>query len=198
MTSARTRFAGPQRFLHWFTAACILAMLFIGIGMVSTVAPKYLKLVQIHKPLGVAILVLVLVRLMLRIYYGAPALPTDLPMPIKLAAELSQYVLYALMIGMPLIGWGMLSASSHPVKLFDGANLPAILPVNATAYSLLRRAHYLLAFAFFVLILMHVAALLFHKLIRKDGVFDTMAPFTARKAVDPATKEQEQLEGGFK
>ena len=191
MAAPRTRFAAPQRFLHWFMAACILSMLFIGVGMVSTVAPKYLTLVQIHKPLGVAILVLVLIRLALRFYYGAPALPADLPVPMKLAAESSQYVLYALMIAMPLIGWGMLSASSHPVVLFSGVSLPAILPVNADLYSLLRRAHSLLAFAFFGLILMHFAALLFHKLVRKDGVFDTMAPsFTARPAVDPASEKR--------
>ena len=190
MAPVRTRFAAPQKFLHWFMAACILSMLFIGVGMVSTVAPKYLTLVQIHKPLGIIILLLVVIRLALRFYYGAPALPADLPTPMRLAAESSQYVLYGLMIAMPLIGWGMLSASSHPVVLFGGVSLPAILPVNASLYSLLRRAHSLLAFAFFALILMHFAALLFHKLVRKDGVFETMAPsFGTQPAVDPGPKE---------
>ena len=176
MTTLRTRFATPQRFLHWFMAVCIVSMLFIGAGMISTVAPKYLTLVEIHKVLGIAILALALIRLTLRLYYGAPALPVDLPLPMKLAAELSQYVLYALMIGMPFIGWGMLSAASHPVRLFGSTELPPILPVNANLYSLLQRAHFFLGFAFFGLILMHVAALLFHKLVRKDGVFETMAP----------------------
>jgi cytochrome b561 len=176
MTTLRNRFAAPQRFLHWFMAACIFSMLFIGAGMISTVAPKYLTLIQIHKSLGIAILVLALIRLALRIYYGAPALPADLPIPMKLAAELSQYVFYALMIGMPLIGWGMLSAASHPVILFGIVHLPPILPLNANLYSLLRRTHYFLGFAFFALILMHFAALLFHKLVRKDGIFEAMAP----------------------
>jgi cytochrome b561 len=144
--------------------------------MVSTVTPKYLTLVQIHKPLGIAILLLALIRLALRIYYGAPALPADLPEPMKLAAELSQYVLYALMIGMPLLGWGMLSAASYPVVLFGGVHLPSILPVSDSLHTLLWHAHYYLAFAFFAIILMHVAAILFHKLIRRDGVFETMAP----------------------
>lgn len=194
MKSMRTRFAAPQRFLHWFMAACILSMLFIGVGMVSTVAPKYLTLVQIHKPLGITILMLALIRLGLRVYYGAPALPTDMPVPAKLAAELSQYMFYALMIATPLIGWGMLSASSHPVILVRGVHLPPILPVNANLYSPLRRAHYFLGLSFFALILMHAGALLFHKLVRKDGVFDTMAPaflarFLARHAPEPAPDE---------
>ncbi len=172
----RKRFAAPQRLLHWLMAACILFMLFLGVGMVSTVAPKYLTLVQIHKPLGIAILVLAVIRLLYRFRYGAPALPRDLPVPMRLAAEMSQYVFYALMLGMPLIGWGMVSSASHPVRLFGDVHVPAILPVNASVYGFLRQAHMYLAFLFFALILMHVAALLFHKFVRKDGVFEAMAP----------------------
>ena len=176
MTTDRKRFALPQRLLHWLMAICILSMLFIGVGMVSTAAPKYLTLVQIHKPLGIAILVLALIRLALRIYYGSPSLPSDLPEPIKLAAYSSQVILYALMIAMPLLGWGMLSAAAYPVVLFGGVHLPPILPQSASLHTLLWHAHYYLAFAFFAIVLMHIAAILFHKLIRRDGVFETMAP----------------------
>jgi cytochrome b561 len=176
MTTTRTSFAVPQRLLHWLMAICILSMLFIGVGMVSTVTTKYLTLVQIHKPLGIAILVLALIRLALRLYYGAPALPADLPAPMKLAAELSQYIFYALMIAMPLIGWAMLSAAEYPVVLFGSVHLPSILPVSPSLHTLLWHAHYYLAFAFFGLILMHVSAILFHKLVRNDGVFEAMVP----------------------
>jgi cytochrome b561 len=179
MTTTRTRFAAPQRLLHWLMAVCILSMLFIGVGMVSTITTKYLTLVQIHKPLGIAILVLALIRLALRLYYGAPALPADLPAPMKLAAELSQYIFYALMIAMPLIGWAMLSAAEYPVVLFGSVHLPSILPVSPSLHTLLWHAHYYLAFAFFGLILMHVSAILFHKLVRNDGVFEAMAPGSA-------------------
>ena len=178
MTTIRKRFTVPQRLLHWLMAICILSMLFIGVGMVSTVTPKYLTLVQIHKPLGIAILVLALIRLTLRIVYGAPALPADLPEPIKLAANLSQHIFYVLMIAMPLIGWGMLSAASYPVVLFGSVHLPSILPLSPSLHTLLWHAHYYLAFAFFAVILMHVSAILFHKLIRNDGVFETMATLT--------------------
>jgi len=180
MTTSRKRFTAPQRLLHWLMAICILSMLFIGVGMVSTVTTKYLTLVQIHKPLGIAILVLALIRLSLRFVFHTPALPADMPEPMRLAAELSQYVLYALMIGMPLIGWGMLSAASYPVVLFGSVHLPSILPVSPSLHTLLWHAHYYLAFAFFATILMHVGAILFHKLVRNDGVFETMAPVLTR------------------
>jgi cytochrome b561 len=112
MIGHRDRFTPLQRLLHWLMAVCIFTMLFIGVGMVSTVKPKYLMLVSIHKPLGIAILVLALVRLVVRLRYGAPSLPADLPEPMRLGAQLSHYALYALMIGMPLLGWGMLSAAT--------------------------------------------------------------------------------------
>jgi len=172
---SRLRFTPFQRVLHWVTAACVLAMLFIGVGMVSTVMPKYLTLVSIHKPLGVAILVLMLTRLAVRLRRGAPPLPADLPEPLKIAAHLSHYLLYILLIAMPLIGWGMLSAAAYPVRLSSGVYLPAILPQSDRLHTILWDAHFYLALALFALILMHIAAAFFHLLVRKDGVFETMA-----------------------
>jgi cytochrome b561 len=186
MSVGHARFSLLQRALHWLMAICILSMLFIGVGMVSTVMPKYLTLVSIHKPLGIAILVLALIRLAVRLRYGAPSLPADLPEPMKLAAQLSHYALYALMIAMPLIGWGMLSAAAYPVVLYGGVHLPAILPQSDGLHTLLWNAHFYLAFAFFALILMHLAAALFHALVRRDGVFDAMAPWSTRERIAPA------------
>jgi cytochrome b561 len=79
------------------------------------------------------------------------------------------------MIAMPLIGWGMLSAAGYPVVLFGGLRLPPILPRNASLHALLWAAHFCLAFAFFAVILLHLAAALYHALVRRDGVFQTMA-----------------------
>ncbi|QWW72252.1 cytochrome b [Rhizobium sp. WYJ-E13] len=174
--SIKTRFTTVQRVLHWLMAIGILAMLFIGVGMVSTIGREYVPLLVTHKTLGTVILVLALVRLVVRILSGAPPLPADLPEPMKLAAHLSHIGLYALMIGMPLIGWAMLSAAAYPIVLFGGVNLPPILPQSDTLHALLWSAHYYLAFAFFALVLMHLAAALFHGLVRRDGVLETMLP----------------------
>jgi cytochrome b561 len=186
MTGDRQRFTPLQRVLHWIMAVCILAMLFVGVGMVSTVMPKYLALVSIHRPLGIAILVFALIRLTVRLRYGAPSLPADLPEPMKLAAYLSHVALYVLMIGMPLIGWGMLSAAAYPVVLFGGVHLPAILPQSDSLHTLLWDAHFYLAFVFFAVILLHVAAALFHALVRRDGVFEAMASVSASDEIAPA------------
>ncbi len=170
-----------QRLLHWLMAVCILAMLFIGVGMVSTIMPKYVPLLATHKTLGIAILVLVLVRIAVRLRAGTPPLPVDLPPPMRLAARLSHVALYALMLAMPLIGWAMLSAGGYPVVLLWGIQLPPIAPASAGLHALLWTAHQYLAFAFFALILLHLAAGLFHALVRRDGVFESMTGGTARR-----------------
>jgi cytochrome b561 len=180
MMTDHRHFKLPQRLLHWLMAFCILAMLFIGVGMVSTISKTYLTLVSIHKPLGIAILVLAFVRLVLRLRLGAPPLPADLPVPLQLAAHLSHYAFYALMVAMPLVGWGMLSAASYPVVLFDGVRLPFLLSPNPQLHAMLWSIHRSLAFAFFGLILLHIGAALFHAWVRRDGVFEAMARNPAR------------------
>ncbi len=141
MSTDRQRFTVLQRVLHWLMALCLLAMLFIGVGMVSTVMPKYVPLLATHKTLGIAILALALIRLGVRARYGAPTLPADLPEPMKLAAHLSHYGLYALMIAMPLLGWGMMSAGSLPGRALRQYPLTADPPAQRRrTYAALGRA----------------------------------------------------------
>ena len=174
MTVYRDSFSPLQRALHWLMAIMVLAMLFIGVTMVSTLKPRFLTLIAIHKPLGIAILVLALLRLGLRLWRGAPPLPSDLSSIQVAAAKFSHAVLYALLIAMPLIGWGMLSAGGYPIVLFGSVHLARILPQNDQLYAVLRTAHTLLAYMFFATILLHIAAALLHVLIRRDGVFQAM------------------------
>jgi cytochrome b561 len=181
MSIVLARFSPLHRLLHWLMAVMIIAMLFIGIGMVSTVSPRYWTLVSIHKPLGIAILLLVLVRLAVRVMHGTPPLPGDLPPVQHFAAKASHVVLYALMILMPLVGWSMLSAGGYPIVLYGPLHLPPIMPHSDGLYAVLRSAHTVLALLLFAVILLHLTAALVHALIRQDGVFDSMAWRTRRR-----------------
>lgn len=180
-SSRRERFTVLQRSLHWLMAAMVLTMLFIGVDMVATVKPRYWSLVSIHKPLGAAILALALLRLGARLRLGAPPLPSDLPWWMAAGAKASHVVLYALLIVQPLVGWAMLSAGGYPIVLCGGFHLPPIAPHSDALHALLRAGHAWLAFLFFGVILLHLAAALFHALIRRDGVFRAMAPWPARR-----------------
>jgi cytochrome b561 len=168
------RFSVLQRILHWLMAAMVLAMLFIGVTMVSTVGPAYLTLVDLHKPLGISILALVLVRLVVRWRLGTPPLPREMPPAQAAAARLSHWVLYALLLAMPLIGWGMLSAGGYPIVLWGPVHLPPILPHDDGLYTILQRGHAVLAYLLFAVVLAHFAAALFHGLVRRDGVLESM------------------------
>jgi cytochrome b561 len=169
------RFVLPARILHWLMAILILAMLYVGAGMVSTATARYPELLAWHRPLGIAVLILALIRLGVRLTHRPPPLPSDLH-PLQAAgAKASHYLLYALMIAMPLIGWAMQSAGGYPVIMWKGFELPPILPHDIVVYGQLRRAHGLLGYAFFLLILGHLAAALMHAWVRRDGVFESMA-----------------------
>jgi cytochrome b561 len=176
------RFSVAQRALHWVMAVMILTMLFIGVGMVSTVAPRYWTLVSIHKPLGIAVLLLVLIRIAVRLQSGAPRVPADLPRWQASAAKASHVMLYTLMVVMPLIGWSMLSAGSYPVVLYGSIHLPSIMPHDDTLYALLRDAHAVLAYVFFLTILVHLSAALLHAWVRRDDVFASIAPWPSRRS----------------
>ena len=180
------QFSIVSRLLHWLMAALVLAMLFIGVGMVSTVSERYRLLVSIHEPMGMAILVLVVIRILNRLLSQPPLLPADMPQWQKFAAKLSHLVLYVLMLLLPLVGWAMLSAARYPIMLFGGFVLPPILPHDATLAAGLRRLHTWLALLLFATFLAHLGAALFHRLIRRDGVFTSMMPWRARQAASPA------------
>jgi len=162
------------RILHWSMAIAILAMLFIGAGMVVSLRYREL-LLDLHRPLGLAILLLAIVRLANRLRHAPPPPPQDLPAIQVWAAKASHWLLYALMLAMPLIGWAMLSAGAYPVVLFDGVNLPPILPHSPHMYGVLRPLHGVLAYLLFFTILAHLGAALFHAWVRRDGVFEQMA-----------------------
>ena len=170
-----TRFSGFARLLHWLMAAMILTMLFVGIFMVSTIGPAYLTAVGLHRPLGIAILALAILRLGNRLVVAPPPLPDTLGPVEKLGAHASHVALYALMIAMPLIGWAMLSAAGEPVTMWAGLALPPILPPDPHLFAVLRGAHTVFAWLLFVTILAHIAAALLHALILRDGVWPAMA-----------------------
>jgi cytochrome b561 len=175
MTPTHSHFSPLQRLLHWSMALLILTMLFVGIGMVATVSHAHDTLIAIHRPLGIAVLLLVLLRIGVRLKRGSPALPDDMPGLQRLAASFSHLVLYALMLAMPLIGWSMLSAEGVPVTLLGALHLPPIMPHDVRLFALLRALHTYLALGLLLVVLGHLAAALFHGLIRRDGVFASMS-----------------------
>jgi cytochrome b561 len=170
------QFAVLSRVLHWLMAAMILAMLGIGVSMVVSLA-NYHVLVSIHRPLGIAILILVVIRFVNRLLNPPPPFPASMARMERLVATASEFLMYGLMFVLPLVGWGMLSAARYPIVLFGSLQLPFILPHDIALYAVLRRTHTILAYLFFFTFLAHFGAILFHTLIVRDGILKRMAPW---------------------
>jgi len=176
MNTPHTQFTPLQKLLHWSMAVLILTMLFVGIAMVATVSHAHQTMIALHRPIGIALLLLVAIRIVVRLRHGSPPLPDGMPVAQQVIAKGSHVVLYVLMIAMPLIGWGMVSAGGYPVTMAGAIHLPPIVPADVRLFALLRALHSWLAFTLFVVVLAHLAAALLHGLILRDRVFAAMAP----------------------
>jgi cytochrome b561 len=178
-TNSPTQFALLSRLLHWTMAAMLLAMLFIGVSMVSSLG-NYHRLVAIHRPLGILILIFAAIRLVNRKLTKLPPFPPTMSAQERLMATASEKVLYFLMFALPLVGWGMLSAGHYPIVMFGPLHLPPILPAIPMLYFLLRATHTILAYLLFLTFLAHLSAVLFHTLIVRDRLLDRMALWPTR------------------
>ena len=180
-TKNPVQFALLSRIMHWLMAALLIAMLFIGISMVTHLG-DYHWLLSVHRPLGILILILAAIRLVTRLLTKAPSLPAGISQPERLVIKGSEFLLYALFIALPLVGWAMLSAGHYPIVMFGTVNLPPILPAKPELYATLRKTHTILAYLLFLAFLAHMGAVLFHTLILRDGILSRMVPWTVRPA----------------
>jgi len=188
VTTDRQQFTGSMRFLHWLMAAMVLTMLGIGVAMVASLG-DYHRLVSIHRPLGILILILVVIRFVNRCLTSLPAFPATMSSQERFAAHASEVLLYTLLFVQPLVGWGMLSAARYPIVLFGSLHLFPILPHSVMLYAALRRAHTFLAYLLFLAFIAHFGAILFHTLVVRDGMFSRMAPWRAHNLTVRRSKE---------
>jgi cytochrome b561 len=170
--------------LHWLIALLLVAQILGGWYVSDNLkgAEKFAA-IQIHKSMGLTILLLSLARLGWRLAHKPPPLPQAMPHWQKLAAHGVHVGLYVLMIGIPLSGWIMISSAPYVVKtswwgLFDWPSLPlrgleATRAINQGAGS----AHSALVWAMVGLWAIHVAAALKHQFADRDGLLGRMIPF---------------------
>ncbi len=176
---ASTRFTLPSRILHWTMAPMVVAQLLIGVIMIASLS-YYPLLLAIHRPLGVAILIFAIVRLVNRLTHRPPAFLATMSRVERRIATWSEYALYGLLLVQPVIGWATLSAARLPVTLVARVRLPGIAPDNLDLYAVLRECHGVFAFLLFAAFTAHMCAVLFHTLVLRDRLIDRMAPWPAK------------------
>ena len=178
-TTAPARFALPSRILHWLMAPMVIVQLLIGVTMIASLS-YYPLLLAIHRPLGLLILVFAVVRLANRLTHRPPPFLATMGPAERRIASWSEYLLYALLLVQPLIGWAMLSAARFPIILVGPLHLPGIAPHDIDVYGVLRQAHGVFAFLLFLTFTAHVCAVLFHTLVLRDRLLDRMALWPAK------------------
>lgn len=128
---------------------------------------------QWHFMLGLAVFALVWLRLLARLLHPAPRAGGNLWQ--RRLAGAMHLSLYALMIGMPLLGWLILSAEGKPVPFF-GLELPALVSPSESRAETFETLHEVLGVAGYWLIGLHAAAGLAHHYLWRDDTLRRMLP----------------------
>lgn len=176
--------------LHWGIAAAILGQMALGLYMVRLPAGSMSQFenFQLHKSIGITILLLTGVRILWRLGHRPPPLPAQMPRWERAAATASHHLLYLFMVVLPLTGWAIVSASplNLPTMLYGRVPWPHIPGLQQVADRRavaegFSEAHEILAVLMLGLVALHVAAALRHHLLLKDDILMRMVPFGKRE-----------------
>ena len=190
-----THFNSTARILHWLMASMILTMIFVGLGMMTSLTWRP-WLLDLHIPLGTAILLLVIIRFINRLSFSVPKMPASMSNFQSKAAAALHWLMYGMMLALPLTGWAQLSAGGFLVKVFPGVNLPAILPQNPFLFALMHDAHKVMAWVFFLMIIGHLSAALLHAWVYRDGLFSSIT--WTRKTINRSENPLPDAQGNDK
>lgn len=181
----RTRYSAVAILLHWAIAALILANLLLGWRMGFLKGLAQFDMFQLHKSIGITVLLLSLARLGWRLRNPPPPLLAPMTLWERQIAGTTHWLFYGLMIGMPLTGWAMVSVSAYniPTLLWKTVAWPHIgflHALNAAGKTQVEAIgggfHRYMAFGAVALIALHVAAALKHHFINRDGVLGRIVP----------------------
>lgn len=162
---------------HWamvaLIAAVYAAMELRGIFPKGSSGREFMK--TLHYMLGLSVLALAAARLVLSLLDRAPGITPEPARWQSLSARATHYALYALMLGLPLLGWLLLSASGEPVPFF-GFTLPPLIAENTALADQIEEIHETGATIGYFLIGGHALAALFHHYVLKDDTLRRMLP----------------------
>jgi cytochrome b561 len=169
------------KLLHWLVAALIFVQLALGWTAVNwRLSPTKLELFVWHKSMGMLILVLMIVRIMWRWANPTPALPANVPMNERRAAQLSHGLLYLLAFLMPVTGWIVNSAANIPFRVFWLIPLPSIVEPDKATAEAAASVHLALFVMLSLLLAVHIGAALRHHFLKHDEVLVRMLPARGR------------------
>lgn len=164
----RQHFGAMSIINHWVIAVLIIGMLGFGLYLDALgQGPEQRALLQIHKAIGVIVLVLVVWRVLWRLSNGFPDDVAQMPAWQATAAKAVHYGLLTAIVLMPVSGYVTSTTGGHAVSMFGLFTLPA-LPENETVSAAAADIHAVVAYCLMGLITVHVLAALKHHVIDRD------------------------------
>lgn len=164
------RYTIPTIALHWLTVLLIIAV-YCTMEFRSSFergSPERELMKTLHYMLGLTVLGLTAMRIWFRSRQPYPMIEPVPPVWQHKLAALVHVALYALLIGLPLCGWLILSAEGKVIP-FWGLELPALIGPNEELAGTLEDVHELLAEAGYALIGLHTLAAIYHHHVVKDN-----------------------------
>lgn len=168
MNDRSPRYSRTMRALHWSIAMLIAGNVGLGTCLASLrgMAPE--RWYDLHKGIGVVTLALVLLRCVRRVgFENLPPLPS-MPRWQRRAAQATHAALYFLMVLIPVTGYLASSAAGYPAPVFGIVSIPPLIAEDREAYAMLRQVHEMTNYSSIVLLLVHVGAVLKHRLDGRD------------------------------
>ena len=168
------RYTGTAVALHWLIAALIICAFTLGWIMTDLeVSPLKLRMFNWHKWVGITILLLVIIRLLWRLFHRPPVM---LPMPAwqRIAAKTLHVILYVLLLLQPLSGWVYSNAAGYKVVYLGLVPLPNLVDKNKQVADVLMERHEFLGWCLLVIASLHILAALKHHFVDGDATLKRM------------------------
>jgi cytochrome b561 len=167
------------RVLHWITAVLLLILIGLGVSMTRWIPDdQKIRVYSWHEWVGITVFALTAIRLMWRLTHRAP--PIDVPAWEKLVAGAVYVAMYLILIAQPIVGWLMSTAFGFPVVYLGLIPVPAPVSEDRELAERLQGVHETLAYLLAALFIAHVTGVLYHHLVRRDGVLSRMLPSAAQ------------------
>jgi len=170
LKNSQHSYGQPARALHWLSALAVIAALaFIELkDLFPRGTPLRDAMKFGHFQAGLIVLLLVLPRLLWRLGNRVPDITPTPPKRSQAIAKVTHWVLYALMLALPLLGIAIVQGSGHALALF-GQPLPLLFTLDrATAHDL-KEVHETLGNVLLWLAILHAAAAVWHHRFLKDN-----------------------------
>lgn len=166
-----SRYGLVSLFLHWGSALTVFGLFALGLWMreLDYYDPWYHRAPEIHKSIGILLLIALLVRVFWRFLSPSPPAPASHSARLRKATKLGHLALYGLLFAVIVAGYLISTAEGKPISVFGWFDVPASLSGLPEQADVAGEIHLFLAWSLVVLAGLHALAALKHHFLDRDA-----------------------------